>query len=93
MCHLLELRRYPYDGHLLARPVSIKDLPTRLDGWWTGDLYPSHDRTTVRPYPYYGTVRTPTMQQGTLKNLSCLSRPALNAVVVDKVESACSGQA
>ena len=46
--YTLELRCYPYDGHLLACPISIKDLSTRLDGRWMGD-----------PYPYYGMVRTP----------------------------------
>ncbi len=64
-CHMqsgpytLELCHYLNDGRLLARPISVKDLPTRLDGQWTGDPYPSHDCTTVWPYLYYGTVRTP----------------------------------
>ena len=31
-----------------------------MDGRWTGEPYPSYTRTIVRPYPYYGTVRTPT---------------------------------
>jgi hypothetical protein len=30
-----------------------------VDGTVTGEPFPSHDRTNVRPYPYYGTACTP----------------------------------
>ena len=32
-----------------------------VDGTVTGEPFPSHDRTSVRPYPYYGTACTPTI--------------------------------
>ncbi len=39
--------------------VSVSNLLTRVDGWWTVDPYPSHDCTFVQPYPYYGTACIP----------------------------------
>ena len=43
--------RIPYYGRLQDRPISVGPSLTWLDGRWTGELYPSPDRTNVRPFP------------------------------------------